>query len=82
MLRSTMNGHKPRGPPEWRVILTRIREQHWRQIEEKEIGHAEQWRDGVDHTFDAMLHWQDPVERLRLLRRRRKTLIDDNPCSS
>ena len=38
MLRPMMNGHKPRGPPKWRVILTRIREQHWRQIEEKELG--------------------------------------------
>jgi len=81
MLRPTMNGHKPRGPPEWRVILMRIREQHWRQIEEKEIGQAEQWQNGIDHTLNGMLHWRDPVERLRL-RRRRKTLIDDNPSSS
>jgi hypothetical protein len=82
MLRPTMNGHKPRGPPKWRVILTRIREQHWRQIEEKEVGQAEQWPNGINHTLEAMLHWRDPVERLRVLRRRRKTLIDDNPSSS
>ncbi len=53
-----------------------------RQIEEKEIGQAEQWQNGIDHTLEAMLHWRDPVERLRALRRRRKTLIDDNPSSS
>lgn len=82
MLRLTMRGHKPRGPPKWRVILTRIREPHWRQIEEKEISQAEQWENGIDHTLEAMLHWRDPVERLRVLRRRRKTLLDDNPSSS
>lgn len=81
MLRPTMNGHKPRGASEWRVVLTRIREQHWRQIEEKKIGQAEQWRNGIDHTLEEMVHWRDPVERLRVLRRRRKTLIDDNPPS-
>ena len=81
MLRPTMNGHKPRGAPEWRVVLTRIREQHSRQIEEKKIGQAEQWRNGIDHTLEEMVHWRDPVERLRVLRRRRKTLIDDNPSS-
>ncbi len=81
MPRPAMNGHEPRGPPEWRVILMRIREQHWRQIEEKGIGEAKQWENGIDHTFEAMLHWRDPVERLRVLRRRRKSLIDDNPCS-
>ena len=43
MLRPTMNGHKPRGPAERRMILKRIRKQHRRQIEEKEIGQAEQW---------------------------------------
>jgi len=82
MLRPTMNGHKPRGPREWRVILTRIREQHRRQIEEKEIGQAEQWQNGIDHTLEAMMHWRDPVERLRIHRCRRKTLINDNPSSS
>ena len=81
MLGLTINAHRPRGPPEWRVILKRIREQHRRQIEEKEIGEAEQWQNGTDHTLEAMLHWRDPVERLRVLRRRRKTLIDDNPSS-
>jgi hypothetical protein len=77
MLRPTMKGHKPRGPTAGgRIILTRIREQHRRQIEGKEIGQAEQWQNGINHTFDAMSHWP------RVFRRRRKTLIDDNPSSS
>jgi hypothetical protein len=28
-----------------------------------------------------MLHWRDPVERLRTLRRRAHSLVDDNPAS-
>ena len=33
-----------------------------------------------EHALDAMLHWRYPMERLWSVRRRR-TLIDDNPCS-
>ncbi len=75
MLRSEITGHRPRAPPQWRVILARFGEQHSKESEEGEflLNSA--------HALDAMLHWRDPVERLRTLRRRRRTLIDDNPCS-
>jgi hypothetical protein len=33
------------------------------------------------HAFCEMRHWRDPKWRLLALRRRRPTLIDDNPCS-
>ena len=84
MLRSEVTGHRPRAPPQWRVILARVREQHWRVREQdwKESEEGELLLNGKGaHTLDAMLHWRDPVERLRTLRRRRRTLIDDNPCS-
>jgi len=81
MLRSEVTGHRPRAPPQWRVILARVREQHWRVREQD-------WKESEElngreraHAFDDMLHWRDPVQRLRTLRRRRRTLIDDNPCS-
>ena len=79
MLRSEVTGHRPRAPPEWRVILARVREQHWRARE----GEGELLLNGRGrmHALDEMLHWRDPVQRLRTLRRRRRTLIDDNPCS-
>ena len=71
MLRSA-NIHdeqKPREPPQWRVMLTRIREQRWTATEEEA------------HPLEAMLHWRDPHERLRTIRRRRGGLLDDNPSS-
>jgi len=81
MLRSEVTGPRPRAPP-WRVILARVREQHWRVREEDldEGGLLLNGR-GRMHALDEMLHWRDPVERLRTLRRRRRTLIDDNPSS-
>ena len=87
MLRSETSGHRPRAPLQWRVILARIREQHWRIREQnlKESENGEFLRmhalDDMLHWRDPVLHWQDPVERLRTLRRRRRTLMDDNPCS-
>jgi len=36
---------------------------------------------GEERCLGAMLHWRDPVERLRTLRRRSHTLVDDNPAS-
>ena len=82
MLRSEVSGHRPRAPPQWRVILARVREQRrrareqdWKESEELLLNGR-----GRVHALDEMLHWRDPVERLRTLRRRR-TLIDDNPCS-
>ena len=34
-----------------------------------------------DHCLDAMLHWHDPVAKLRTPRCRSHTLADDNPAS-
>jgi hypothetical protein len=35
-----------------------------------------------ERCLEAMLHWHDPVERLRALRRSHThTLVDDNPAS-
>ncbi len=86
MLRSEVTGQRPRAPPQWRVILARVREQHRRVREQnlKESGEGELLLNGRGrmHALDEMRHWRDPVERLRTLRRRRRTLIDDNPASS
>jgi len=51
-------------------ILDRIR-----QLRLADIGCDE------ERSPEAMLHWRDPVERLRTLRRRNHTLVDDNPTS-
>ena len=65
-------GHRPRPPPEWfkANILAQIRQHRVTDIEQEE-----------EHCLEAMLHWRDPVERLRTLRRRGHTLVDDNPAS-
>lgn len=78
MLRSEVTAHRPRAPPKWRV-----REQHWRVREQdgKESEEVLLNGRGRMHALDEMRHWRDPVERLRTFRRRRRTLIDDNPCS-
>ena len=96
MPRSEVSGHRPRAPPYWRVILVRralhqeddlrrksvlmrwrrVREQNWKECEELLLNGR-----GRMHALDEMLHWRDPVERCRTLRRRRRTLIDDNPSS-
>ena len=86
MLRSQVTGHRPRAPPQRRVILARVRELQYSRVREqdwKESDEAELLLNGRDrmHAFDEMLHWRDPVERLRTLRRKRRTLIDDNPSS-
>ena len=79
MLRSEVSGHRPRAPPQWRMILARVRERHWR-VREQELKESENGEFLRMHALDDMLHWRDPVERLRTLRRRR-TLMNDNPCS-
>jgi len=79
MPRSQVSGHRPRAPLRWRVIPSRVREQHW-----KEGKGGERLLNGKEcaHAFDAMRHWRDPAEeRLRTFRRRRRTLINDNPSS-
>ena len=61
-----------RSEQSWRV------ERDWKESEEREL--LLNGRERM-HALDDMLHWRDPVERLRTLRRLRRTLIDDNPCS-
>ncbi len=76
MLRPAVPGHDPRAPPQWRVILTRIKKQrHWAEIDQADLP-----REG-EHPFEAMLHWHDPSQRLKTHRRRRTSLLDDNPSS-
>jgi len=67
-----MLGANPRPPPERREtnILSRIRGLRLPEIEHDE-----------ERSQEAMLHWRDPVERLRTLRRRNHTLVDDNPAA-
>jgi hypothetical protein len=66
--------------------LAEAGKQHWR-VREQAGKESEQRELPLDararmHAFDEMLHWRDPVQRLRTLRCRRRTLIDDNPCSA
>ena len=65
-------GEKLRGLPSWREIdvFAKLRPHCLTEIEQDE-----------EHCLEAMLHWRDPAERLRLLRRRRHALVDDNPTS-
>lgn len=58
-----------RAQPPWRRALARMREPRATEIEQEE-----------EHSFDAMLHWHDPVERART-HHRSHTLVDDNPAS-
>jgi hypothetical protein len=68
----TIVSYMPRPPPEWRKvnIFARMRPLRLTEVEQDE-----------ERCLDAMLHWRDPVERLRTLRRRSHTLADDNPAS-
>jgi len=70
MLRSEVTGQRPRAPP-WR-------EQVWKESEDRELLLDARERMGA---FEEMLHWRDPEQRSRTLRRSRSTLIDDNPSS-
>ena len=70
MLRSEVTGKRPRAPP-WR-------EQKWKESEDGDLLLDARER---MHAFDEMLHWREPKERLFARRRRRPTLIDDNPSS-
>ena len=71
MLKLPKVGDRSRAAPEWRftVILAQIREYRGQAIVEEE------------RCLEAMLHWRDPVERLRPRRHGRRTLVDDNPAS-
>ena len=68
MLRSEVIGQRPPATP-WR-------EQKWKVSEDGEPDARERM-----HAFCEMRHWRDPKGRLLALRRRRPTLIDDNPAS-
>ena len=71
MLKLAIIADPPRAPPEWRVstILAGITQPRGEEIDEEQ------------RCLDAMLHWRDPIERLRTHRRQRRTLVDDNPAS-
>ena len=62
-------------PTRLRCECTGHKRQDWNESQELLLD-----RTRHEHALDAMLHWRDPVERLWSVRRRR-TLIDDNPCS-
>jgi hypothetical protein len=70
----TMIGARPRPPPPWLKVNIFVGLQPLRltEIEQDE-----------ERFLEAMLHWHDPEERLRTLRRRchTHTLVDDNPAS-
>ena len=68
----TLVGRKPRALPSWPkiTVVVRIRRLHLSEIEQEE-----------ERCLEAMLHWHDPCERLRNLRHRSHTLLDDNPAS-
>jgi hypothetical protein len=71
MLKLAITADRPRAPPPWRVTaaLAGITEHRGEEIDEEK------------RCLDAMLHWRDPIERLRTRRRPRRTLVDDNPAS-
>jgi hypothetical protein len=58
--------------PTWRKIdlFARWRPHCLNEVEQDE-----------EHCLEAMHHWRDPAERLRMLQRRRHALVDDNPAS-
>ena len=68
----TIVSYMPRPPPEWRKvnIFARMRPLRLTEVEQ-----------GEERCLGALLHWRDPVERLKTLRRRSHTLVDDNPAS-
>jgi hypothetical protein len=68
----TIVGLKPRPQPSWRKvdIFARLRPLRLTEVEQDE-----------ERCLEAMLHWHDPIERLRALRSRGHTLVDDNPAS-
>jgi hypothetical protein len=62
---------KLRAQPTWRKIdaIARLRPHCMTEVEQDE-----------EHCLEAMFHWRDPDERLRMLRCRRRALVDDNPA--
>jgi hypothetical protein len=74
-------GRRPRDASERRKIVARIEDHYSSETKERGPSYGLSY-DGKDQTFEAMRHWQDPVERSQSLRSRRKSLIDDNPTSA
>jgi hypothetical protein len=72
MPKFTINVPEWRRLPEWckTAILARSRLLYLSEVEQEE-----------ERCLEGMLHWHDPVERLRTLRCRRRALVDDNPAS-
>ena len=65
-------GVKHLAQPSWRKIsfFVNLRPHCLTELEQDE-----------EHCLEGMLHWRDPAERSRILRRRRHDLVDDNPAS-
>jgi hypothetical protein len=65
-------GDKLRARPTWRKIdvFVRLRPHCQTEVEQDE-----------ERCLEAMVHWRDPVAKLRTLRCRGHTLVDDNPAS-
>jgi hypothetical protein len=62
-------GAKPGSPADW--VRARMQKRRITDMDQEGQG------------LEAMLHWRDPVERVRTRRRRQHahTLVDDNPAS-
>ena len=82
MLRSLVIGPRGRAPPQWRVIQFRVRERHWRAREQACEDSEEILLNGRGrlHALDDMRHWR--TVSCWTFRRRRRTLIEDNPPSA
>jgi hypothetical protein len=62
-------GDKLRVSQQWGLARVQLDNGHWRQVEENE------------RSLEAMAHWRDPLEKQRIPRCRRHSLLDDNPTS-
>jgi hypothetical protein len=72
MLRRAI-GDNPRRLLHWQLI--QLRKHRWTEIDPGVPA-----REGED-PLEAMKHWRDPGEKLKTIRRRWKSLLDDNPAS-
>jgi hypothetical protein len=71
MLKSRKIRARRRPPSSWRKSVARIRQLRVTETEQ----------DG-ERSLETALHWRDPVERLRALRRRYShVLVEDNPAT-
>lgn len=71
MPKFTINAPAWRRLPKWcKTAIARSRQLYVSEIEQEE-----------ERCLEGMLHWHDPVERVRTLRCRQRALVDDNPAS-